>query len=86
MNYSWLSACQGEVEPFKGALSTHGRLTSLRNKRSPGNFQHQYLPEVLVNVYVYRLIVKSVSCCCVRASQLFSNPVTCIDEKFNLIK
>ena len=32
VNYSWLSACQGEMEPFQDHLHTHGRLTSLRNK------------------------------------------------------
>ena len=32
LNYSWLSACQGEMEPFKDHLSTHGQLTNLRNK------------------------------------------------------
>ena len=41
-----------------------------------GNFQHQYMPQLLVNVYSYRLMVKSVSCCCVRGRRLFSNPVT----------
>ena len=46
------------------------------SKSSQGNFQHQYLPELLVNVYSYRLMVKSVSCCCVRGRHLFSNLVT----------
>ena len=32
VNYSRLSACQGEMEPFEGDQSTRGRLTSLRNK------------------------------------------------------
>ena len=32
VNYSWLSACQGDMEPFEGDLSTRGHLTSLRNK------------------------------------------------------
>ena len=32
---------------------------------SPGNFQHRYLPELLVNVYSYHLMVNSVSWCCV---------------------
>ena len=31
MNYSQLSACQGDVEPFEDNSSTHGHLTSLRN-------------------------------------------------------
>ena len=71
VNYSRLSACQGYVEPFGGDPSTRGHLTSLRtshSKSSPGNFQHQHWPELLVDVYVYRLMVKSVSCCCVCGS------------------
>ena len=76
VNYSQLSACQGDVEPFEGDPSTCGRLTGPRNKSSLGNFQHQYWPELLVNVYVYRLMVKSMFCCCVRGSWLFSNLVT----------
>ena len=78
VNYSQLSACQGDMQPFEGDPYTHGRLTSLRNKSSPGNFQHQYLAELLVNVYSYCLMVKSVSCCCVRGSRLFSELVTFI--------
>ena len=30
--YTWLSACPGEMEPPKDYLSTHGCLTSLKNK------------------------------------------------------
>ena len=32
VNYNWLSACQGDVEPFEGDLSACGCLTSFRNK------------------------------------------------------
>ena len=32
VNYSWLSVCQGEVETFENHPSTHGCLTSLRNR------------------------------------------------------
>ena len=32
VNYSRLSACQGDMESFEGDPSTRGRLTSLRNK------------------------------------------------------
>ena len=32
VSYSQLSACQGDMQPFQGDPSTHGRLTSLRNK------------------------------------------------------
>ena len=30
--YSWLSACQGKMEPFEDQTSTSGHLTSLANK------------------------------------------------------
>ena len=62
VNYSRLTAFQGDMEPFKGNSSTHGCLTNLSNKpqqSSLGNFQHHYPLELLVNVYSYRLIVKS---------------------------
>ena len=42
-------------------------------KSSLGNFQHQYVPEFLVNVYSYCLMVKSLPYCCVCGSRLFSN-------------
>ena len=32
VNYSQLSACQGDMQPFEGILYTRGRLISLRNK------------------------------------------------------
>ena len=79
MNYSELSACQEDMQPFEGDPYTCGRLTSLRKKpqqKQPGQLLHQYLAELLVNVYSYCLMVKIVSCCCVRESQLFSNLVT----------
>ena len=79
VNYSWLFACLGDVEPFEVHPSICGSLTSFRNQpqeKTMGNFQHQYLPEQLVNVYSYCVIVKSVFCCCVHGSRLFSNPVT----------
>ena len=68
-----------KMEPFEDHLSACGHLASLRNKPQQsilGNFQHHYLSELLVNVYSYCLIVKSVSCRCVRRSQLFSDPIT----------
>ena len=76
VNYNRLSPCPGEMEPFKQHLSTHGYLTSLRNKpqqKQPGQLSTVILPELLVNVYGYE---ESVSCCCVHGSQLFSNLVT----------
>ena len=82
MNYRLLSACQGEMEPFKDhpSLSTHCREVwhaseTNHSKNRLGYFhdQYQYLPELLVNVYSYRLMVKSVSCCCVHGRQIFSN-------------
>ena len=32
VNYSWLSTCQGDMEPFEGDPSTCGCLTSRRTK------------------------------------------------------
>ena len=43
---------------------------------NPWPIQYQYLSELLVNVYSYCLMVKSVSCCCVCGKWLFSDPVT----------
>ena len=78
VNHSWPSACQEEMEPFKDHPSTSEYLASLRNKpqqKQPiGNFQHQYLPECLVNVYSYHLTVKSVFYCFMHRSQLFLDP------------
>ena len=76
LNYSRLSACQGKMESSKDHLSTCEHLTSLRNKRSLGNFQCQYLAKLLVNVYSHHLMMKCVCCCYVRGSRLFSNLVT----------
>ena len=39
---------------------------------------NSYLPKLLVNVYSYHLMMKSVSCCCVHGRWIFSNPVTCM--------
>ena len=78
LNYSWLSACQGGMEPFEDHLSTHGCLTSLINKpqqKQPGQRSAPNLAELLDNVYSCHVMVKNVSCCCVCGSQLFSNPV-----------
>ena len=39
VNYSQLSPCQGDMQPFEGDLYTRGRLTRLRNKpqqKQPG--------------------------------------------------
>ena len=39
VNYSQLSACQGDIQPFEGDPSTRGRLTSLTNQpqqKQPG--------------------------------------------------
>ena len=44
--------------------------------KSLGYFQHQYLAKLLVNMYSYCLMVKSVFYFCVRGKSLFSNPVT----------
>ena len=47
---------------------------------SPPHITQSSLPELLVNVYSYRLMVKGVSCCCVCGRRLFSNPVTYYDN------
>ena len=89
VNYSQLSACQGDMQPFESDPYTCGRLTSLRNKpqqKQPGNFQHHYMAELLVNVYSYCLMVKSVSCCCVHGSRLFSDLVTYVYHLSAILK
>ena len=47
VNYSQLSACQREMEPSEDHLSTRGHLTNL-SKSSLGNFQQEYLTELLM--------------------------------------
>ena len=37
---------------------------------------NSYLPEMLVNVYSYRVMEKSVSCYSVHGRRIISNPVT----------
>ena len=67
------------MHPFEGNPDTRGRLKSLRNKpwqKQPDQLSASYLAEMLVNVYSYRLIVKSLSCCCVDGRLLFTNLVT----------
>ena len=91
VNCSQLSACQGDMQPFEGDPYTRGRLTASEtshSKSSLGNFQHQYLAELLVNVYSYFLTMRSVSYCCVHGSQIFSDLVTIMypcNNKNNLI-
>ena len=46
----------GKLDRFKCHLNTCGHLASLHSKRSLGNFQHQYLPKLLVNAYSYRVM------------------------------
>ena len=81
VNYSQLSACQGICSHLKATrtlMDVWQTSETSYSKSSPANFQHQYLVELLVNVYSYCLMVKSVSCCCVRGSWLFSDLVTII--------
>ena len=50
VNYSWLSACQEDMQPFEGNPSTHGRLKSCRNKpqqKQPG----QILASILAWIF-----------------------------------
>ena len=87
VNYSWLSACQGEREPLKitrSLMYAWPASETIHGKSSLGKLQYQYLPELLVNVYCYFLIEKSVSfycvcvcvCVCVCGRQTFSKLVT----------
>ena len=70
VNYNWLSACQGEMEPFD---KPQKQATA---KAAWATFSTNIWLNLLVNVYSYHLMVKSVSCCYVRGRRLFSNPVT----------
>ena len=79
VNYSCLSVYSGKMSHFRtNWIIVYVWQASWTNhsKISRGNFQHQYLPELLVNVYSYHLMVKCVCYYCMCGSQLFSNPVT----------
>ena len=57
VNYSQLSACQGDMQPFKGDPYTRGRLTSLRNKpqqKQPGQLSVS-IPGWIVSQHVQLL-------------------------------
>ena len=45
VNYSQLSSCQGDIEPFEGDPSTRGCLRSLRN--NPQQKQTRKLPALI---------------------------------------
>ena len=64
-----LKATRTLVDVWQASETSH-------SKSSPNVFQHQYLPELLVNVYGYHLMVKSLTLCCVCGRWLFSNLVT----------
>ena len=66
---SHLKATRALVDVWQASETSH-------SKSSQGNFQHQYLPELLFNVYGYHLMVKSMIWCCVHGKWLFSNLVT----------
>ena len=54
VNYSQLSACQGDMQPFEGDVYTRGRLTSLRNKpqqKQPGQLSAS-IPGWIVSQHV----------------------------------
>ena len=52
--------------------------------KQPGQVLHQYLSELLANMYSYCVMAKSMSCCRVRESWFFSNPFTCINAAIKL--
>ena len=71
-----LKLTQALMDVWQASETNHSKSIS-------GNFQHQYLPKLLINVYIYYLMVKSMSCCCVCVRQLFSNSVTYVFLKFD---
>ena len=78
-NYSHLSACPEGMDPLKFTrelVDIWQASEVSHSKSSLENIQHQYLPQLVVNLCSHCLMVKSVSCCCVHWSQLFSNQVT----------
>ena len=60
------------IEPYKTRVGLGFRYMIL---------VYKYLPDLLVNMYNYYLMVKSMSCCCVCGSWLFSDPVTFLSLK-----
>ena len=90
VNYSQLLACQGDMEPFEGDPSTHGLLTSLRNKpqqKQPRQLSASILVWTVSQCIQLCLMVKSVSYCCVCVkgifSQIRSHICTCISLLLN---
>ena len=84
VNYNWLSACQGEMEPLIQRPPKHSWMSYKPQKQATVKvvwviFSINTWSELLVNVYGYCLMVKSISCCCVYGNQLFSNSVAFID-------
>ena len=58
VNYSQLSACQGDMQPFEGDPYTSGRLTSLKNKpqqKQPGQLSAS-IPGLIVSQRVQLLL------------------------------
>ena len=51
VNYSQLFTCQGGMQPFEGNLSTHGCLTSLRNKP-----QQKWCGQLSASIYLPELL------------------------------
>ena len=68
------------------------RLTSLRNRATAkaacmGNFQYQYLSELLVNVYSYRSMMKVCpTAVCVHERWIFSDPAVTFEIVYILQK
>ena len=75
--YRWLSACPGEMKAlFKDHPSIVWQASETsHSKSSLGNFQHQYLTKLLLNV----LLLLQLSCDCEKCiwKVIFCNSVTC---------
>ena len=82
VNYSQLSAFQGERKPFNDNLSTHGWLTSLRNKPQQKQLGQPLVPISAPSVSQYVQLSYDgekcvlLLCVCVCGRQIFSNLVT----------
>ena len=73
VNYSQFLVVQGKWSHLKVTWALMDIWETNHSRSNLGNSQQQYLSELLVNVYSYHVMVKSVPCCCVHGSHHFSN-------------